>query len=57
MEIATRRILATLAAGSTLVAAGPTFAQVYVAPQPRYEEPSPTAALGVSITPGMHGDR
>ncbi|NTX29353.1 hypothetical protein HT746_19860 [Burkholderia pyrrocinia] len=57
MEIAIRRILATLVAGGTLVVAGPTFAQGYVAPQPRYEEPSTAPAPGVSITLGMHGDR
>ncbi|MCA8204027.1 hypothetical protein LGM71_23570 [Burkholderia sp. AU33545] len=53
--ISNRRILATLVAGSALVAATTAFAQVYVAPQPRYEEPAP--APGVSITIGMHGHR
>lgn len=53
--ISNRRILATLVAGSALVAATTAFAQVYVAPQPRCEEPAP--APGVSITIGMHGHR
>ena len=54
--IATRRILATLVAGSTLVAASAAFAQAY-APQPRYEERDPAPGAGVSVTTGMHGDR
>ncbi|WP_322025126.1 hypothetical protein [Burkholderia sp. BCC1977] len=57
MTIAIRQILATLLAGCALAAAGATFAQVYVAPQPRYEEPYSAPAPGVSITLGMHGDR
>ncbi|RQR46187.1 MULTISPECIES: hypothetical protein [unclassified Burkholderia] len=55
MTIANRRILATLVAGGALVAAGTAFAQTYVVPPPRYEEPAP--APGVSVTIGMHGDR
>ncbi|KWE36691.1 hypothetical protein WT49_07540 [Burkholderia territorii] len=55
LTIANRRILATLVASSALVAASAAFAQVYVAPQPRHEEPSP--APDVSVTIGMHGDR
>ncbi len=57
MTIAIRRMLATLVAGGALVAAGAAFAQVYVAPPPRYEEPYPAPAPSVSITLGMHGDR
>ncbi|KUY90489.1 hypothetical protein WS48_02120 [Burkholderia sp. RF7-non_BP1] len=55
MTLSNRRILATLVAGSALVAASAAVAQVYVEPPPRYEEPAP--APGVSITIGMHGDR
>lgn len=46
-------ILMTLVAGTALVTASGAFAQAYVAPQPRYDEP----AHGVSITLGWHGDR
>ncbi|RQR34944.1 hypothetical protein DIE23_10200 [Burkholderia sp. Bp9143] len=56
MTMAIRRILPTLVAGGTLVAASAAFAQVYVAPQPAYEE-RPAPAADVSITIGMHGDR
>ncbi|RQS59097.1 hypothetical protein DID96_35615 [Burkholderia sp. Bp8963] len=53
MTNAMRSMLMTLAAGTPLITASATFAQVYVAPQPRYEEPAP----GVEITLGWHGDR
>lgn len=54
---ATRSILMTLVAGSALVTASAAFAQVYVAPQPRYAEPAPAPAAGVAISLGWHGDR
>ncbi|WP_321807579.1 hypothetical protein [Burkholderia sp. BCC1993] len=57
LTIANRRILATLVAGGALVAAGTAFAQTYVVPPPRYEEPYHAPAPDVSITIGMHGDR
>jgi hypothetical protein len=50
---ARRSILMTLVAGTAFVTASAAFAQGYVAPQPRYEEP----AHNVAITRGWHGDR
>ena len=48
-----RSVLMMLVTGTALVTGSAAFAQVYVAPQPRYEEPAPD----VAITPGWHGDR
>ncbi|SFU26789.1 hypothetical protein [Paraburkholderia aspalathi] len=54
---ATRSVLMTFVAGTALVTASTAFAQVYGAPQPRYDEPAQAPAPGAAITFGWHGDR